>query len=470
MKRKKIFTSRIWLYVFLLLGIVYLFFNASCRPSLGVAWRVLYDSNRLLASKFETTGDRKLDIEEKGYEDIQEYVVTAASFSDDNGEAQIDSKKLHEDLESSRNENERSEEALTNQNKKHRMGKYIAPALDNRTALSRTRLEIKDVFLSLFSLERVPRPCEMYGSNTWTTLNWPANREHVAILTPPNIEWNVFSRLGNFLGFYFHALALAFAKGIDFFAVFNCPSGSKTDCIKDTILEFFPAYISNESTLFQNIEKKPNFRRGCKHNFPWQYSGTWDYIAPMIRQIVRNALELWASSRSEWRNQTDVLIQFRCSEKMFTSFHDTGHPLYGFFPYKIYDDILKAEGLRDILIETDTSSDGEERCSVLLRELADYLKSKGHSVHFSDDGDPSAVWTRMTFSRLLICSSSTFCLWPAIAANEAYYPETPLIAENKRVNITEHFHWFSPEAFLSAQEIVKRKMGTYEIIEHLRSK
>ena len=50
---------------------------------------------------------------------------------------------------------------------------------------------------------------------------------------------------------------------------------------------------------------------------------------------------------------------------------------------------------------------------------------------------------RLTYSKVLICSVSTFCLWPAITNNNtAYFPVTKLITkEDLSFDYGTSFHW-----------------------------
>ena len=61
-------------------------------------------------------------------------------------------------------------------------------------------------------------------------------------------------------------------------------------------------------------------------------------------------------------------------------------------------------------------------------------------------GDQFLDYARLAYSNVTICSSSTFCLWPALANNgDVYFPLTALVA-NSGSNATAkdlgpRFHW-----------------------------
>lgn len=52
---------------------------------------------------------------------------------------------------------------------------------------------------------------------------------------------------------------------------------------------------------------------------------------------------------------------------------------------------------------------------------------------------------RLTYAKTLVCSTSTFCFWPAVANhNSAYFPITKLIAkEETNHDYGASFHWLS---------------------------
>lgn len=48
------------------------------------------------------------------------------------------------------------------------------------------------------------------------------------------------------------------------------------------------------------------------------------------------------------------------------------------------------------------------------------------------------------YSKVTICSTSTFCFWPALASNTTvYYPVTQMILNGTTPQFTEHFHWIT---------------------------
>jgi hypothetical protein len=58
-------------------------------------------------------------------------------------------------------------------------------------------------------------------------------------------------------------------------------------------------------------------------------------------------------------------------------------------------------------------------------------------------GDLFLDYARIAYSNVVVCSASTFCLWPALANQhgQVHFPLSPLIAEQSAPRLATNFHW-----------------------------
>lgn len=141
----------------------------------------------------------------------------------------------------------------------------------------------------------------------------------------------------------------------------------------------------------------------------------------------------------------DVAIHYRCS--------DSTH--LGIIPLRAFRDLIPADA-KTIYVMTESAhrikicSELPEqcrRCEAAIQALHKYLKRlfpvsvvlvlRGYDIYVD--------LLRLTFARrVLICSASTFCLYPALARNTTtYFPVTDLIADGQQVPMGEHFKWLN---------------------------
>eukprot|EP01038_Epipyxis_sp_PR26KG_P017038 gene17038-23422_t len=135
----------------------------------------------------------------------------------------------------------------------------------------------------------------------------------------------------------------------------------------------------------------------------------------------------------------DVTIHFRCSDIL------THQRAYGFLNYHIYSYLIPIKS-KYIYVVSDSPSRGDESklCGELLSHLFDFLRSKfpDSIIYIKRGGNLMVNMIQIMHSQISICSASTFCLWPAIAAkNVVYYPTTELILNATNPYFAWHFHW-----------------------------
>jgi hypothetical protein len=64
-------------------------------------------------------------------------------------------------------------------------------------------------------------------------------------------------------------------------------------------------------------------------------------------------------------------------------------------------------------------------------------------------GDLFLDYARIVHSNVVVCSASTFCLWPALSNlhGQVHFPLTPLVAKADTIatapNLTSNFHWIT---------------------------
>jgi hypothetical protein len=148
----------------------------------------------------------------------------------------------------------------------------------------------------------------------------------------------------------------------------------------------------------------------------------------------------------------NVTIQYRCGDNI-----GFGKTHYGLLPYRaFYGRISKhladqgfdnklnsiaSDGNRPaqahfIYVIADSPSRASahaytSRCGVILQSLYTRLQEQfpRSVVMIKRGGDVFLDVARLAFAQVVICSASTFCLWPAISnPNIAYFPLTPLAA------------------------------------------
>ena len=91
------------------------------------------------------------------------------------------------------------------------------------------------------------------------------------------------------------------------------------------------------------------------------------------------------------------------------------------------------------------------RCESVLQHLHSYLRKQYPSavVAVKRGGDLFLDYARIIHADTVVCSASTFCLWPALSNQhgQAHFPLTPLIAkadsEASAPQLAGNFHWIT---------------------------
>lgn len=157
----------------------------------------------------------------------------------------------------------------------------------------------------------------------------------------------------------------------------------------------------------------------------------------------------------------DVSIHYRCGDNLV---HHYGflrfRTLKKFIPQNASTVYIMAENPK-----RNVKFNSLERCSQIFDALSVYLENSFPTTNIviSRGGDISHDLVRLTYSKISICSVSTFCLWPAISnKNAVYFPVSRLILkEDIKVKYNEHFNWMyeKEDSPLLGKEIAQMSIG-----------
>lgn len=287
-------------------------------------------------------------------------------------------------------------------------------------------------------------------------------------------------QLGNTLGYLLNDMACANISGAHFIAVkkrFTLIQQQSLVTQGNAQYAFFNAIpdllLSAAPGRVEEVKQAMRSKCTCLQ-FCWEHSeAPWLKALPLIRDVLLPAVTayLQASNVQETvlDNATDrvytagvaiapktlpvvpdVTIQYRCGDNI-----GFGKTKYGLLPFSVYGhgDRIPVD-VRHIFIIADSPGRSSahvysHRCETILTHLAVYLSKLRPAavVVLKRGGDIFLDYARIVHSKVVFCSASTFCLWPAIAnrAGHVYYPLTPLIAKAatnaSAPNLGEHFHW-----------------------------
>lgn len=140
----------------------------------------------------------------------------------------------------------------------------------------------------------------------------------------------------------------------------------------------------------------------------------------------------------------DVLIQYRCGDNVPSKY-------YGFLKFKALIDVVPADS-KFIYVRSDSpfrakvmgSHTFSAKCAPIIHELFVTLKNKfpKATVIATMGGDPFLDYYRIYKAKVIVCSVSTFCLWPAIASlGRVYYPSSVVVAAGTNPDLGSNFTW-----------------------------
>jgi len=143
----------------------------------------------------------------------------------------------------------------------------------------------------------------------------------------------------------------------------------------------------------------------------------------------------------------EVAVQYRCGDNI-----GFGKTRYGLLPFKAISSRIP-DSASEIYVLADGATRSPHslysgRCSQILEALYKHLVARFPFalIVVKRGGDIFLDVARMVRAKILICSASTFCLWPALAnQNIVHYPLTPLVlgAWNNATapSLSKSFRW-----------------------------
>lgn len=279
--------------------------------------------------------------------------------------------------------------------------------------------------------------------------------------------------MGNYLGDYFESILCAKKCDMHYMTVAKIWE-PKHDNKASPFLDHLPSIIAAPSQSMTNIQPR-NMKETMKKNCPClgscheRSNALWTTGREVIRTIFINSidhhLEVQKATETIVRNGDlsslppgsilplipEVAIHYRCGDNF------VGH--YGFIPFSvIISKIPKDAQLIYVLAEsrtrkTSTKPHLMKTCQRIFEEFYSILRKTflNARILIQRGGDMYVDLARLTYSKVSVCSVSTFCLWPAMVSNgTAYFPKTSLIA-GEDTSIDLGFQWINdPRIVLGA--------------------
>eukprot|EP01041_Mallomonas_annulata_P005188 gene5188-10376_t len=335
---------------------------------------------------------------------------------------------------------------------------------------------------------------------------------------------NILHTLGNYLGDYFNSIGCAFLSQSDFLVVRNIQglTEDNLDSLKknagfpflNALPDYIPHYSPSNLTYSKSIVQSKCLDI-CEY-FCWTYENApWLSIISQIKQIMRYALQYQITSTpnaslegtilkdSSDRSTLplgsylplvpDVAIHYRCGDNVEVP------EQYGFLPFYAFLSIIPKHSkyifilsdppdrssLHETYTESSTSTSSSEtkskrarsgiheftpKCKLILDNLFEFLQFHYPNaiIVLKRGGDPFLDFVRLSYAKFTICSSSTFCIWPAIASNgTAYFPDTTLIAGGSKPNFGDNFKWILNFKIISS---IRKTTPIADVIQILSKK
>jgi hypothetical protein len=301
-------------------------------------------------------------------------------------------------------------------------------------------------------------------------------------------------QLGNTLGYYLNDIACADISGSHFIAVHKEFKLISKDTLftkkeKDQLTFFnaLPDLIENSAPQAAEAVRS-NMKKDCQClQYCWENTAApWIRRIPLIGSYLRRAVDEYVSNAGgaaniptvlnnatdkttawSWGELTvsnsrpqitlplipDVTIQYRCGDNI-----GFGKTRYGLLPFKAFNTArIDGDTSKFIYIIADSPTRNPDaaiwssRCEVILDHLFENLKKKfpSSTIVLKRGGDAFLDYARIVYSKVVICSASTFCLWPSLANQNGtvYFPLTPLVAgatsNITAPNLASNFNWIT---------------------------
>lgn len=148
----------------------------------------------------------------------------------------------------------------------------------------------------------------------------------------------------------------------------------------------------------------------------------------------------------------NVTIQYRCGDNI-----GFGKTRYGLLPFSTYTPPrVPRDVAKFIYVIADSPARSAThpysyRCETVLQRLHKYLQRVFPQavVVVKRGGDLFLDYARIMHSSVVVCSASTYCLWPSLSNEhgQVHFPLTPLVAQADSLanapKLSPNFHWIS---------------------------
>ena len=244
---------------------------------------------------------------------------------------------------------------------------------------------------------------------------------------------------GNRLGDLFNAIGCAQAAGLHIEI-----DGSNWPSIP--FLSSLPRIVKHHAQSASKMVAVSMVQEMCTACKYWCWEdpkAPWRHSLPIVRQVMHHA----ALRHIKEYNQTiinpltdtssakladylpiipTVAVQYRCGDNV-----EQDADRYGFIPFGAITDKIPTDA-KYIYILSDPpersvakAAEFNSKCADIIKAFHQHISSRFPCaiVVAKRGGDPFLDFARFTLSNVTICSSSTFCLWPALAnRNTVYLP------------------------------------------------
>jgi hypothetical protein len=245
---------------------------------------------------------------------------------------------------------------------------------------------------------------------------------------------------GNRFGDYFNALGCAHAAGLHFQVDGPLwPFSPYLSAIPRFVRHPIPTMSKKSAVSKIQLECQ-----SCKY-WCWEdQNAPWIHALPLVKRFMHkaalqhvkgfnstilNLLTDLSSANLKYKHLPvipDVALQYRCGDNI-----EQDANRYGFISFKGISDRIPRDA-KFIYILSDPPERSEVRATAFNSKCKDIISAfhshivlnfPGATVIAKRGGDPFLDFARFTLADTTVCSSSTFCLWPALAnRNNVFLP------------------------------------------------
>lgn len=270
--------------------------------------------------------------------------------------------------------------------------------------------------------------------------------------------------LGNSLGLYFENLVCAHIAGMHYMSTAKIYEPKNQDQ-SSPFLDSLPSIMEHSHPQNDRQMAIATLRQKCKcsgscHEQPWAlWTKSLDLIKPLLEAAMLHQLNYFQGRPdtavttvfpSDFSNAPlnsslplipDAAIHFRCGDNFI------GH--YGFVPFSAFKKFIPTSVTTIYVLadrrgrKTTHKAHLAAICDAVFKSLFQYLKVSfpAATIVIKRGDDIYLDFVRLSLAKVVVCSVSTFCLWPAVVNNgSAYFPRTRLIAGGSNMNLG--FSWF----------------------------